>query len=272
MNDNRIVQGLWSHGRLSVLAQLCIRSFCAHGHEFHLYAYQSLPNVPQVDGVRVLPGEDILPRAAMFTGKGGAHVHFADLFRWELLRQKGGWWTDMDMVCLRPLDFSADVVFASEGIGNSAAPSIMKFPAGHFFAARMADACANVNRIVPWDTGRRKRNKIIRRLMFWRDAKKTAKWGEAGGPAGMSLAVNHFEMQKHAVPVHVFYPVHFSMAEYLFNGEYAAMNALEPLLSRSYAVHFWNQILRQNGMDVNGSFPKDSLYEILKRRYGEAEE
>ena len=271
-DNNRIVQGLWSHGRLSALQQLCIRSFAANGHEFHLYAYEELPNVPQVDGVKVMPGESVLPAAKMFLDKRGRHALFADQFRWELLRQRGGWWADMDMVCLRPLDFAADVVFAPESPYTKAAPSFMKFPKGHFFAEAMAGACANVNRRVPWDTRGIKRRKTLRRLLFWRDARKYAGWGEAGGPAGMSRAVDYFDMNDCAEPFYVFYAIPYSMTDCLFNEVFSQLGALTPLLSKSYAVHFWNQHIRKLGIDTDGEFPHDSPFEIFKRRYAVTEE
>ena len=271
-DNNRVVQGLWSHGRLSALQQLCIRSFAANGHEFHLYAYEELPNVPQVDGVKVMPGESVLPAAKMFLDKRGRHALFADQFRWELLRQRGGWWADMDMVCLRPLDLAADVAFAPEAVWNKAAPSFMKFSKGHFFAEAMANACANVNRFTPWDTPKVKRRKIFRRLLFWRDARKFARWGEAGGPDGMSRAVDYFGINDCAVPFYFFYAIPHAITDCLFNDALSKMGALEPLLSKSYAVHFWNQHIRDLGIDVNGKFPADSPYEILKRRYAVPEE
>ena len=65
-DTNRIVQGLWMGGRLSALERLCVRSFCAHGHEFHLYHYDELENVPRIEGLRLMDAREVLPRAQVY--------------------------------------------------------------------------------------------------------------------------------------------------------------------------------------------------------------
>ena len=41
-----IIQSLWIGKELSVLEQLCICSFLKNGHNFHLYTYEKINNVP----------------------------------------------------------------------------------------------------------------------------------------------------------------------------------------------------------------------------------
>ena len=269
-NPNRIIRGLWIGGWLSELERLCIRSFCANGHEFHLYAYDELQNLPQVGGLRVLNGADILPRKCVYRDLRGSFAHFSDYFRWELLRQKGGWWADMDVVCLRPFDFDEDVVFAASQNFRAVSQAVMKFPRGHFFAAAMAGACADIDRFVPWDTPRRKRRKIKRRLMFWKDSRMRAGFGEAGGPAAFALAAKHFGLDCHAQPWHLFYMIGNHLWEYALDGQLSDMGALAPLLSHSYAVHLCQSEWRIAGANKDSTFPENSLYEILKRRYPES--
>ena len=271
--DNRIVHGLWVGGRLSALERLCIRSFCAHGHEFHLYHYDELHNVPRVDGLRLMNGEEILPRRDLFAHKKyKGYSIFSDHFRWELLRQRGGWWMDMDSICLRPLDFPANIPVFGEETTVDVATGVLKFPRGHALASALADACANVDNFVPWDTPRRRMKKIRRRAMFWEDSRKRQSFGESGGPAAFTSALKYFGMRDAAAPPHIFYPVPCGWFPYLLDGTLSDMGALEPLLSRSYAVHFWNTFWGITGSDKDGDYPANSLYEILKRRYGEAKE
>ena len=271
-DNNLVVQGLWIGGRLSTLERLCIRSFCAHGHEFHLYHYDALQNVPQVNGLRLMDGADILPRTAIFRTRHGSLAIFSDLFRWELLRQKGGWWSDMDSVCLRPLDLAGEIALGyadtEESLINT---GMMKFPRGHFMPAAMADACANVNKFMPWDDFRYIRRKLKRILLF-RNSPKHVRWGETGGPPGVTLAIKHFGLEKHVLPMHVFYPIHCKDAPDLFDGSPQKAAAVGGDISEAHAAHFYNEIIRGKGIDKDGKFPVNSPYEILKRRYGEAKE
>jgi hypothetical protein len=49
---------------------------------------------------------------------GQSFASFADLFRLELLLQRGGWWFDMDMVCIRHLPPPKQLTFASTWEGE----------------------------------------------------------------------------------------------------------------------------------------------------------
>ena len=43
---NKVIQGLWIGPELSVMEQLSIASFLENGHEYHLYVYDAVKNVP----------------------------------------------------------------------------------------------------------------------------------------------------------------------------------------------------------------------------------
>ena len=268
--DNRVVQGLWVGGRLSALERLCILSFCAHGHEFHLYRYDELQNVPRIGGLRLMDGADILPRAAIFHYRRRQSLAgFADRFRWELMRQRGGWYADMDVVCLRPLEMTVEIAMGYEGKGDSVNSAMMKFPRGHFMAAALADACANINKFAPWDTTRRKLKKIKRLMLLRRDHKYLG-WGEAGGPRATTLAVRHFGLEEYVLPPHALYAQEHPLVRHFFDNRLRNTGTLDMMLSGTHAIHVMHHRLRKSGIDIDGKFPADSLYEVLKRRYPDA--
>ncbi|MFZ0408266.1 MAG: glycosyltransferase [Cyanobium sp.] len=85
----------------------------------HLYTYGEVTGVPE--GVVEISGEEILPRERVFSAPGilgHSFASFADLFRLELLVQRGGWWFDMDMVCIRHLPTPQQLTFASTWEGE----------------------------------------------------------------------------------------------------------------------------------------------------------
>jgi len=127
---------LWIGGSLPELTILCIESFRRHGHPVHLYHYDPIPNAPE--GTELLPATSILSRDAVFRYESGwehagSYAGFSDIFRFKLLFDKGGWYVDADVMCLRPLDFAESYVFRTNQeqlvVGN-----IMKCPAGSSFA------------------------------------------------------------------------------------------------------------------------------------------
>jgi hypothetical protein len=134
--DNKVVHGLWIGEKLTPLEILCIKSFQAQGHTFCLWIYNDLVTPPPA-GTVVCDGRQILPRDAIFRyidgnefGHGkGSLAGFSDIFRYKLLYEHGGWWTDMDITCLKPLDFQNAYAFREHDVlpvvGN-----LMKCPKG----------------------------------------------------------------------------------------------------------------------------------------------
>ena len=108
---NKVIQGLWIGPGLSVMEQLSITSFLRNGHEYHLYVYDTVKNIPI--GTVIKNANDVLPSSRIFQYKDRpSYAGFANWFRYELLFEHGGWWADVDTICLKPFDFSEQYVFA----------------------------------------------------------------------------------------------------------------------------------------------------------------
>ncbi|MEM1325246.1 MAG: glycosyltransferase [Bacteroidota bacterium] len=115
MTQQDVIHSLWIGTQLSHLELLTLRSFVAHGHDFQLWVYDELETeVPE--GVTLQDANEILDRKHIFRyregdiGKGSV-AGFSDIFRYKLLYEKGGWWVDMDVTCLRPFEFDTPYVF-----------------------------------------------------------------------------------------------------------------------------------------------------------------
>ena len=113
----------------------CLQSFADHGHSIALYSYDR-PLLPP--GVQAADAADIVPRAdfdGFIAASPGAYAQFSDLFRYELLFHRGGWWVDTDVLCLsRALPdpgFFIARMKTDERINNA----IMAFSPGHEFVA-----------------------------------------------------------------------------------------------------------------------------------------
>ncbi|MDD5697735.1 MAG: hypothetical protein PHH77_03885 [Victivallaceae bacterium] len=255
-----IIQSLWIGGELSAVEQLCIASFLRNGHEFQLYAYGEVAGIPE--GTAVKDAGEIIPADEVFMYSTGTYAIFSDWFRWVLLFEKGNFWADMDIICLKPFVFDTELVFGLERMG-SAAIGVLGFPPGHELCAFMRDICADPNKLLPYDSFSRKLKKLRRRLM--RRGRQNVGWGEAGGPPGFTRALKYFSLLDQAKPFTYFYPI----PHYNWNTAFDETFADDPdLFSTTYAVHLWNDMMRhQPGFDKNAAFPKKSLFEQLKARY-----
>jgi hypothetical protein len=235
--NNLIIQGLWIGHRLSTIERLSIASFLANGHAFHLYAYDEIEGVPS--GATQVRADEILPRERIFRYRdGGSYAGFANLFRYKLLATKGGWWTDLDTICLRPFNFASEYVFSSEVDGGVEVvdAAVIKAPAGSELAAYAYEISES------------------------KDPAKV-RWGETG-PRLLKQAVERFNLQEYVQPSFAFCPIEWRDWEL----------ALKPegdfeIGPESFAVHLWNEVWRREGRNKDASYPSGCLLENLKARY-----
>ena len=250
MNNLPIIQSLWIGDRLSVMEQLSISSFLKNGHSFHLYVYDELKGVP--DGVVLLDADKIVRREKIFKYKDYAsYAGFADLFRYRLLLEKGGYWVDTDVVCLRPFQLECDYVFASEKYRK-------------FFLTRVRSARASC--VIKAPIGSR-----IMGYCYAEFAKRDLRelfWGEMG-PVLLTTAVKKFGLQCHVARAEIFCPINSWQWERSISGSFTIVRKEEEKMAMhgSRAWHLWNEMWRRSGVDKDADFPQNSLYEQLKRRY-----
>ena len=234
---NQIIQGLWVGPELSVMEQLSVASFLKHGHEYHLYVYDQVKNVPA--GAIIKDGNQILPASRIFQYKDHAtYAGFSNFFRYKLLLERGGWWVDTDTVCLKPFDFTEQYVFSSEfAQGQEFINSgICKAPAGSPAMAYAWDVC-----------DKKDPTKLV--------------WGETG-PRLMAAAVREFSLERFKQPPEVFCPLGYADWHKVLEP-----NADVKLSERSFAIHLWNERWRAAGQDKNATYPRDCFYEQLKQKY-----
>lgn len=112
------VNGLWIQHTLSPLELLCIQSFMDNGFSFQLWTYTP-GNINAPEGCIIRDANEIIPAENIFRytkinkhGHGkGSYAGFSDIFRYRLLYQHGGIWTDMDITCLKNFHLESDYFF-----------------------------------------------------------------------------------------------------------------------------------------------------------------
>lgn len=243
--DMDIVQSFWIGPTLPSIQQMGIRSFLAHGHEYHLYTYGAVDGVP--DGTIIRDASEVLPSDSVFCypegfGK-GSYSACSNLFRYRLLFERGGWWVDTDVVCLRAFEFDDEFIFSTQrdtddagGFTHGCATSVFKASPGAPFLKYCID------------------------VVTARD-KQTLQWGEIG-PTLLDEAVNRFALNDYQVPVEVFNPI-----DYFDFGVFTEPAFDMSRLAHSSAVHIWNQMWKSRSSDPAAAPPADSLYGILRERY-----
>jgi hypothetical protein len=220
------------------MEHLSIASFLANDHSYHLYVYDDVKHVPA--GAILEDAEAIVPASMIFKYKDAdSYAGFSNYFRYKLLLDRGEWWVDTDVVCLRPFDFEEAYVFASEVTSSGAeltTSAVIKAPAGSRLMRFAWESCLS-----------KEPHKI--------------EWGETG-PRLMQQAVARFQLERFRKPYTTFCPVTHPRWRSMLEADAGPM-----LPGDAYAVHLWNELWRRAGQDKNGLYPASSLYERLKRRY-----
>jgi hypothetical protein len=241
------VHMFWASGALSRLARLSLASFLAHGYRVTLWSYQPQPHAGCDAEVRDA-GEILPARSEDLAGM----AFLSSLFRYRLLAERGGLWSDMDIVALSAEpDLAAVALVASEkrrpfrhreasatGKGMTQVTNcFMANPqpyAGDLWH-RATDAAAALN---PEDR-------------TWQNA----------GPHLLSRLM--LEQPDHGVmilPTETVDPVAWwNVPGYFLEGR-------DP--PPSPFMHMYASIWARRGVDADAPFPADSLAERLWRRFG----
>jgi hypothetical protein len=233
---NATISSLWIGDSLSSMEQMCIRSFLRHGHTFRLYTYAPVQNIPPE--TEISDANQVLPESAIFRYANGSFAGFANYFRYKMLLDNGGWWVDLDTICLKPFDFAGEHVFATEMHHGTpvVTNAMIKAPLGSAFCDYAWRIC---------------QTKDPARLV----------WGETG-PRLAGEAVALLGYSAFVVPPATFCPVDPDTWEEIFDP-----NGRTDFGPGNYAVHLWNELWRREGLDKNASYPPGCLYERLKSIY-----
>ena len=239
---DRVIQSLWIGNRLSAMERLSIQSFLTNGHDFHLYCYDDVEGVPA--GTVVQDGNEILPARRIFAYADGfakgSHAAFSNLFRYKLLLERGGWWVDTDVVCLRPFDLPDERMWASERADPPrdliVSTCVIKAPPGDPLMAWAWDRCQEID-------------------------VASVRFGQLG-PRLLQAGVD-------ALNAHRFMRPHTFFCPIAFNEWARVLDPADPceLGPEVYGIHLWNQMWSANAMDKDAAFPAGSLLERLKQRF-----
>ncbi len=250
-NTLPVIQSLWIGGRLSVMERLCISSFLRNGHEFHLYTYNEVQDIPK--GTIIKDASKVINADKIFKYKNhDSYSGFSNVFRYKLLRENGNYWVDTDVICLRPFDIESDYVFArarrvklfgtlSETFRVQSC--VIKTPQD----SEIMDYCYEVSM-----------SKNPQEL----------EWGEIG-PQMLRSAVKKFGLERYVLGPYAFCPIDWHSWERCIDASriIAWLEKAKMFIFSARAIHLWHEMWRKHGIDKNQTFPETCLYEQLKKRY-----
>jgi hypothetical protein len=232
-------QSFWFGENLSPYEILCLKSFIDRGHAFKLYTYGHLV-VPA--GVQLVDAGEVLPKDSVFFyqhwPESGSVAAFANRFRYALLAKFGGWWVDMDMVCLSDDFESFETFFALEEPGkiNNA---MLRFPSQHVAMLTCLEQATLLGQNIGWGMT---------------------------GPQLITKVLSELNLSDSAQPPHSCYPIKWTKYLDLFDPKMRTL--VEQRTELSIGVHLWNEMIRRTGVNKFKAPPTGSFLDSLFERLG----
>jgi len=241
------INSLWIGTDLNEFGIITAKSHLTHGHEFNLWVYRNMKSIP--DGVAIRDASEIIPRSVCRKWFENLHPQqrfkhtkqtFANYFRYKLIHKYGGWWVNMDGVCVKPFDFTEEYVLT--GIDAIPRPELKNYPFniinGTFKAPKEAPFLQSIiEEIEP----------------MAQEGRHPRKFGMWGTVVFTKHAFKH-GLEKYKTEQHVFCPFGFKESERMFKEP----NAEIP--DWAYTVHLYNYVSKNECV-------KDSIYDRLRREY-----
>lgn len=228
-----IINSLWIGGDLSRFEHACLKSHVLVGHEHHLWCYSPIKNIP--DGIIIRDGREILPEKDIFVYKTGhvkgtgSYAAFSNIFRYKLLFERGGWWSDVDVAAIKKWDFNKSEIIALE-------ESDPIYPATCVIKTQKESKLAKFLY---------KKSRVCN--------KDTLIWGHIG-PILMTEAIYKLGLHSSIVAKCSFCPIRWQDYEKLITDN------IEINKDCTYGIHFWNQMWRRHSLDKEKDPPITSIY------------
>jgi len=235
----------WTGPPLSPYELLSLQSFVAAGARVFVYSTSKTLRVP--DGVELLDMRELLPgpvhRFYFPDGDPSPALH-SDLFRYAALHRFGGWYADLDMICLRGLP--AGKVYLARESGALVNGAVMKFPArSPVMAAALDESRARLPQTA-------RGAPMTSRLLL--------------GPDLVTTLVHDYALDHVLRPASRAYPIDFIDTPAMFDPR--RRDELDERIADADFVHLWNEYWRRVRIPKDLGPPKGSFLDGLFARFG----
>jgi hypothetical protein len=211
------------HGQMTQYELFCIESFVHHGFDVNVWSYTPLSSLRFNDAREIL---DISHLRKYSQGNKKANIAaFSDVFRFNLLHQRGGWWFDADCICLKDVN-EFELLMHDK-----------KIVAGYEDRNRIGSA-------VLWFDDKQTSSLFLNELQQRCETNKNTfkAWGHIG-PIMVTDVVKKHDLTSDICTPNYFYPVHYHKFSLFF--ESTKIHEVEKLCSNSYTCHLWDSLFRK---------------------------
>lgn len=253
-STNKEIAHFFWEGTLSLLEINCIKSFVRCGFDVKLWSYDNL----SVEGAESCDAEEIVPKDKTkafnqrdffnslnkdFSNYTSA-ISKADLFHWEVIVRKGGWWFDADCYCLKSSDEftklkqNRPIVAALHGlVGGSMIGNGVLYADKDIALKGVDEFYSMIEAYYP--------EYPPHPLL---------------GPGVTSNLIQKNGLEKHLLSNYEFCTIDFTQFDLYINP--AVKEVSKSLIKDSYIAHLWNSQFMVNGIDKNNPPEGSLIYEM----------
>jgi hypothetical protein len=236
----------WYGGPLDPFAYGCLASFPQAGARIRLYSYdkdlETPPGVRLGDARSICPDESQVGRYVV-NGKPSIAT-FADMFRYQMIRETGCCWVDTDLVCLTKPSFAREpYVFCRQADAVSTLlvnNAVLRLPPSD---PALAELVATAESVIDVDL----------------------KWG-AIGPFLLTPVLEKHGIYDRALDPHVCYPIEPEQFWKPFLPSYRVQ--VEKALAGATLLHLWSEAIRWSNYELCVCPPVGSYLQERFRQLG----
>jgi hypothetical protein len=254
------LNSLWIGEELGYIEQLTLVSALSVGHPFTLYSYtpEKLRRVPS--GVEIRDANEVAQYQTLaHYFDGGWAALGTDFFRYAMQAKGLGYWVDLDLYFVRPIDFDDDYVFGWEH-KTSINGAVLRLPANSGMVRELGEI-GHVNWQPPFYGPRKTAIFYWRRLTEGDIRPENYRWGTFG-PMLLTYLAKKYGVARAAKERSVFYPVTHRDWKLLC----APPELVKAKLSaETRTVHLWRSVLIRGAGPLP---PPGSYLEAACREHG----
>lgn len=250
---------LWIGKELGCIEVASLQSMLRYGDCVTVFSPQPLDKLPK--GVAWRDANEIFPsqRILRYTGNGSPAIH-ANLFRYALLEKTNMVWVDLDIIALRPFDYSSPWIFGYED-KHTVNNAVLRLPKDSETLRLLRKFRPDTVGFPPFMTGIRRLKYKLRTFGRGMSIERWP-WG-ATGPRALTYYLRLTGEIEHALPASDFYATPQADTE-----KFLIPNAVSrATLPRSaYCAHLWGKDLRALlNTKYNGRVPEGSFLDLALR-------
>ena len=245
MSGGRMPIGaLWIDGALGWLEIASIRSFLDLGHDYVLYTYGTVPNLPA--GATLRDAREIWDCARILRhAKSGSPALHTDIFRTMMVRQTGRVWVDTDILALRPFGRELGWYIGHERMDKTELGSaVLGLPPEARTLAKLHGFLTDPAPIPPWLSARSRATLREAAQAGQPVPVEEMPWGTFGPRALTHFACETGEIAQ-AQPQERFFPVAFRDRKALIDPARAPELGARIAAAGSHCVHLYSRWLRK---------------------------